>query len=85
MTSLKSLARIRSPKVSLAPGQHSLLVGDLLLELGAKENVVMTWDLKRYLAEFKRSVQPTVLVGSGKGKIGRVCISFFVYIFRIMD
>ena len=53
-------------------------MGDLLLELGTKENVVATWDLgKRDLAEFKKSVQPTVLVGSDKGKIDRVCISFF--------
>jgi hypothetical protein len=34
--------------------------------------VVATWDLRRRdLAEFKRLVQTTVLVGSGKGKIGR--------------
>ena len=85
LTSLKSLARIRSPKVSLVPGQDSLLVGDLLLELGAKEKVVGTCDLRRRdSAEFKRSVQPTVLVGSDKGKIDSVYLLFF-YLFRIMD
>ena len=52
MTSLKSLGRIRSPKVYLVPGHHLLLVGDLLFELGAKENVVATWDLRRDLRDW---------------------------------
>jgi len=51
---------------------HLPQAGDLLLELGAKENVVATWDLsRRGSAEFKRLVQATALVGSSKGKIGR--------------
>ena len=41
----------------------------------SKENVVVTWDLRRRgSAELKRSVQATMLVGSGKGKIGRECV-----------
>ena len=59
---------------------HAPQVGDPLLELGAKENVVATWDLRRRgdLAEFKRSVQPNVLIGGGKGKVGRECVFQFV-------
>ena len=65
------------------PGQHLLLVEDLLLELGAKENVIATWDLRRRdQAELKRSVQPTVSVGSSTGKTDRVCISFFFIYFE---
>ena len=37
------------------------------MELGARDIVVATWDLKRKRdwTEFKGAVQPTVLVGSG--------------------
>jgi len=43
--------------------------------MASKENVVATWDLRRRgSAEFKRSVQATMLVGSGKRKIGRECV-----------
>ena len=63
---------------------QSQQVGDPPMELGAKENIVATWDLRRRrdLAEFKRSVQP---VGGGKGKVGRECVFQFIYIFRITD
>jgi len=41
--------------------------GDPPVELGARDIVVATWDLKRKRdwTEFKGAVQPTVLVGSG--------------------
>lgn len=63
---------------------HSPQVGDPLVELSAKENIVVTWDLRRRrdLAEFKRSVQP---VGGGRGKVGRECVFQFVHYFRIID
>jgi len=62
---------------------HSPQAGNLLLELGAKENVVAAWDLRRKdSAEFKTSVQATVLVGSGKGKSAYL---IFVYLFQIID
>ena len=65
---------------------HSPQAGDLLLELGAKENVVATWDLRmRDSAEFKRSVQATVLVGSGIGNIGRECVFHLRLSFQIID
>jgi len=65
---------------------QSQQVGDPLMELGAKENIVATWDLRRRdLAEFKKSVQPSVLVDGGKGKVGRECVFQFVYLFRIID
>lgn len=34
------------------------------------ENVVATCDLRRGLAEFKRLLQPNLLVGGGKGSVG---------------
>lgn len=67
-----------SPSTSAASrggsrSSQSQQVADPLMELGAKESVVATWDLRRRrdLAEFKRPVQPTMLVGGGKGKVGR--------------
>src|SRR6266567_7306904 len=43
------------------------VAGDPPVELGARDIVVATWDLKRKRdwTEFKGAVQPTVLVGSG--------------------
>jgi hypothetical protein len=71
-TSAASYSSSRSSR-----GSHSPQVGDLLLD--AKENVVATWGLtgRRDLVEFNRSAQATVLVGTGKGKIGRECIFHF--------
>ena len=51
-----------------------------------KENVVVIWDLKRRdLAEFKRSVQATMLVDRGIGNIGRECIFHLCLSFQIID
>jgi len=59
------------------------------MELGAKESVVATWDLrrKRDWVEFKRAVQPLVLVssGKGKGKVGRECVFYLISLFPIID
>ena len=54
--------------------------------MGAKENVVAIWDLKRRdSAEFKRSVQATVLVDRGIGNIGRECVFHLRLSFQIID
>ena len=68
---------------------HLQKVGDPPMELAAKESVVATWDLrrKRDWVEFKRAVQPNILVSTGKRKekVGRECVFYLVYLFRIID
>jgi len=68
-----------SPSISaVSRGPHSQLApADPPMELGARDIVVATWDLKRKedWVEFKRAVQPTVLISNdptGKGRGGAI-------------
>jgi len=97
LISISFLGNGSADRMSLSPSaphgssrsSHSPQAGDLLLELGVKENVVAPWDLRRRgSAEFKRSVQAckqTCWLVVAKGRLAESAYFTFVYLFQIID